>query len=318
VPLEDLLERGGEDREFAERVEDIRRFAVEDLGLQGTKNYTRYVELDRDYLAAVVNASAPDSFTTHEWWFPVVGKVPYKGFFNPEDARKEAETLRDKGLDVWIRRVDAFSTLGWFRDPLYSYMKDYSVRDLANLIIHESLHATVYLKNHAQFNESLAEFVGTEGARLYMEKTLGAGTVEAADLKAEEARGDRAAFIAFIRSLIDRLEEVYRGDLSREEKLARKGEIIAGAQEDFARDYDRLFKTENYRRFPEIPVNNAYLDLYRLYYEGDDFFQRLYERTGRNLRAFIEGAKTLRTSRKGDPREELEQALAACCTAGES
>jgi predicted aminopeptidase len=303
IPLEKLAEQGDEDRAFAEQVEDIRRFAIDELGLAESKNYTRYVELDRNYLAAIVSASAKDSFTTHEWWFPVVGKVPYKGFFNPADARKEAEKLQKKDLDVWIRGVDAFSTLGWFRDPLYSYMKDYTVQELADLIIHEQLHATVYLNNHSQFNEELAEFVGSEGARLYM------GKDEAADKKAAaDAGDDTAAYIAFIQSLIAELDVIYKSALSREEKLSRKAEIIQSAQTRFAETYDLTFSTENYRGFSDISVNNAYLDLYRLYHgEGENYFQALYARSGLDLKAFIAAAKTLRG--KIDPREELKKAV---------
>ena len=176
VPLEELAamdapaDVAAENLRFVSQVEDIRRFAIEELGLKDSKNYTRYVELDRDYLAAIVSASQKDSFTRHEWWFPIVGRMPYKGFFNVEDARRERTRLERGDLDVWIRRVDAFSTLGWFRDPLYSYMKDYPLQELADLIIHELLHATVYLKNQSQFNEELAVFVGVEGARLYLKK----------------------------------------------------------------------------------------------------------------------------------------------------
>ena len=129
VPLETLAETTGEEenRRFVARIGDIRRFAMEELGLRETKNYTQYVEIDRDYLAVVVSATAQDSFARHEWWFPVVGKMPYKGFFNPEDARKERAKLEKRGLDVHVRGTTAFSTLGWFRDPLYSYMKEYPV-----------------------------------------------------------------------------------------------------------------------------------------------------------------------------------------------
>jgi predicted aminopeptidase len=234
VPLEDLLEdtgteEAGKNRLFAEQVADIRRFAMETLGLKESKNYTRYVELDRDYLAAVVSASAKDSFTTYEWWFPVVGKVPYKGFFNPDDARKEAKKLQKKDLDVWIRGVDAFSTLGWFKDPLYSYMKEYPLQDLADLIIHELLHATVYLKNYSQFNEQLAEFVGTEGARLYMEKAA-PGAYSSNNTNEADIKADRAAYIAFLQGLISELNAVYQSDIAREKKLERKAEIIAAAK----------------------------------------------------------------------------------------
>ena len=314
VPLEKIArnETASEDeRLFVKRVDNIRRFAMEALGLKESKNYTRYVELDRDYLAAVVSASAKDSFTRHEWWFPVVGKVPYKGFFKPEDARKERKKLEKKDLDVWIRRVDAFSTLGWFRDPLYSFMKGYSDQDLAELIIHELFHATVFVKNQAQFNEELAQFVGTEGARLYMEKLRGADpgpedTAEA-DSGDADAKTEQELYLAFIRSLIAELDEVYKSEIPREEKLKRKEEIIDKAKADFDTHYDSNYKTDNYRAFSKLAVNNAYLELYRLYYEEDRYYKELYEKSGRDLPKFIAAAKTI--NNKSNAKVQLEKAL---------
>jgi len=318
IPLEDLIntERkegedspGEENRIFALQVMDIRRFAMEELGLKTNKNYTSYVELDRDYLAAVVSACAADSFTRYEWWFPIVGKVPYKGFFNITDARKERTKLEKKNLDVWIRGVDAFSTLGWFSDPLYSYMKNYPLQDLAELIIHEQFHATVFLKNHTQFNEEFAEFVGTEGARLYMESIKDQIPTDPETRIDKEAMNvDRAMFLAFIHSLIADLDKMYNDpDLTRNEKLQKKEIMIKEAQSDFEENYDENFKTPNYRGFSNLPVNNAYLELYRLYYERNSWFKELYEKTGSNLVDFIKAAKTLKG--KNDPRVELEMAL---------
>ena len=323
VPLEDLIRADSsyytsanaladtlvleENRRFALRVEDIRNFAINELGLKASKNYTHYVELDRNYLAAVVSACAKDSFTGYEWWFPVVGKVPYKGFFNIEDARKERQKLEKKDLDVWIRGVDAFSTLGWFSDPLYSYMKDYPVRDLADLIIHELLHATVYLKNYSQFNEELAEFTGSEGARLYMEH-IALTEPELTTVDEEAARTDNALFLVFIRALIAGLDNMYRDEnLTRDEKLILKAQIISEAQAQFEEDYDTNYLTENYRGFAKMEINNAYLDLYRLYYERNIWFRDLYIETGSDLKLFINAAKTLKG--KEDPRLELERAL---------
>jgi predicted aminopeptidase len=293
------------DAEFARQVMDIRRFALEELGLRETSNYPKYVEIDRDYLAAVVSASAGDSLTRHDWWFPLVGSVPYKGFFNPSDARKERIKLEKKGLDVWVRGVEAFSTLGWFSDPLYSYMKDYRAHRLADLIIHESTHATVYLKSHAQFNEELAEFIGSEGSRLYIEKTFGIDSDEYRAIAGSD--GDSAAFLGVIRELITELEPVYESDSTREEKLQKKTAIIQAAKDRFAENYDTLFQNDHYRFFSDLPINNAYLELYRLYYEEDHYFQDLYTRSGRDLPKFITAVKTLRS--RGDPKAQLEKAL---------
>jgi predicted aminopeptidase len=270
-----------------------------------SKNYTRYVSLDRSYLAAVVSASAADSFTRHEWKYPVVGAMPYKGFFNAEDARKEQAKLEKKGLDVWVRGVDAFSTLGWFRDPLYSYMRDYSPGRLADLIIHESLHATVFIKNQVQFNEELAEFVGSEGARLYVESRFGAYSEEYRDMIASGEESRR--YMSFIGELAAELQALYESGADREEILREKERIIGGAQRRFEAEYDSRFTGDNYRGFSTLPVNNAYLELYRLYHGDDAYIAGLYERSGKSLPQFIAAAKSM--PKKGPGRERLAQAL---------
>jgi len=298
VPLESLLkddstetEEAEKNRRFVEMVQDIRRFATEELGLNMTKNYTRYVKIDRDYLAAVVSASAADSFERHEWSYPIVGRMPYKGFFKTNDARKERAKLEKKGLDVWVRGVDAFSTLGWFRDPLFSYMQNYSPYRLADLIIHESVHATVFLKGQVKFNEELAVFVGKEGARLYMESRFGFDSEEyQAMITADK---DSQVFITFIQELAAQLELLFDSDINRETKLLEKEKIINAAKERFYEDYENMFTNENYRGFIDLPVNNAYIDLFRLYYSEDSDIPGLFEKSGIDLPAFIAAAKTI-------------------------
>jgi predicted aminopeptidase len=314
VPLESLLESGNggadaseaeKNRRFVERIQDIRRYAKEELGLNLGKNYTRYVKIDRDYLAAVVSACAADSFTRHEWKYPVVGAMPYKGFFKIEDARKEREKFEKKGFDVWIRGVETFSTLGWFSDPLYSYMRDYPPDRLADLIIHESLHATVFMKGQSQFNEELAEFVGSEGAKLYMESRFGAESAEYRGMLAAET--DNKHYVAFIQELIKELNELYESGKNSEEKLHEKEKIISAAKERFGAEYENLFSGSNYRGFMELPVNNAYLELYRLYYTEDSYIAGLFEKSGKSLPEFIAAAKSI--SKKSNGRKMLAQAL---------
>jgi predicted aminopeptidase len=317
VPLESLLESetgGGsaenseaeKNRLFVELVQDIRRFAAEELGLKMSKNYTRYVTIDRDYLAAVVSASAADSFARYEWRFPVAGTLPYKGFFDIEDARKERGKLEKKGLDVWIRGVEAFSTLGWFRDPLFSYMRGYSPHRLAGLIIHESMHATVFLKGQAQFNEELAEFVGSEGARLYIETRFGADSAEYKAISASSEESRR--YVAFIQELIAELQILYESSAGREEILREKERIIKAAQTRFEAEYESRFDSENYRGFSALPINNAYLELYRIYYSEDDYMAGLYKRSGKNLAEFIAAAKSMPKKGPGG-RTRLAKAL---------
>ena len=304
VPLEQI-----DDKEFIKLAADIRSFAINELGLAESKNYTRYVEIDRDYLAAIVSASAKDSFTRYEWNYPVVGRMPYKGFFNVEDARKERDKLEKKGLDVWIRGVDAFSTLGWFRDPLYSYMRKYSPYNLADLIIHELTHSTVFIKGHVNFNEEIAEFIGGEGARLYMEKRYG---LESEEYRAMlDSKENNKKYAAFLNGLTAKLNVIYSDDsLTVQEKLTRKELIIAGEKERFDSEYEEIFTGNAYRFFVELPVNNAYLDLFRLYHAENNFYRDLFERSGKDLVAFIAAAKKV-NGKNGDLRSQLETPLTA-------
>jgi predicted aminopeptidase len=305
-PLDNLAGGPEEDALFAALVKDIRAFAVVELGLNETKNYTRYVDIDRDYLAAVVSASAKDSFKRHEWRFPIVGSVPYKGFFMVEDARKEAAKLAGKGLDVWVRPVDAFSTLGWFSDPLYSFMRDYPPDRLADLLIHELTHATVFIKDNIQFNEELAEFVGSEGARLYILKRYGENSPQMEEMAYSEA--DNAAYVAFVRELAAELEALYETGIPREVKLERKESVIAAAKERFAAEYDSRFHSDRYRGFPDLDVNNAYFELYRLYYSGGGELKEMYAKSGSDLYKFIAAAKTIKR-KGGAPAAQLRAAL---------
>ncbi|MCL1992759.1 MAG: aminopeptidase [Spirochaetes bacterium] len=301
VPLEEI-----DDADFIALVHDIRRFAGEELGLDMDRNFTRYVQLDRDFIAAVVSASAKDSFTRHYWRFPIVGSMPYKGFFDVEGARRERERLEARGLDVWVRGVGAFSTLGWFRDPFYSFMRNWEPYRLADMIIHEQLHATVWIRGQAQFNEGLAQFVGEEGARLFIEHRFGRYSQEYQDKL--DSKANSRAFVAFMRELVAELDELFSRGLDRETVLAERQKIFDAAKERFDAEYDERFTNDNFRGFSQMTINNAYLDLFRLYHGGGNFFEDLFERSGRDLPAFIAASRTL-TRRGGDLRGQLERAL---------
>jgi predicted aminopeptidase len=193
-------------------------------------------------------------------------------------------------------------------------MKNYNDYHLADLIIHELLHATVFVRGRVQFNEQLAEFVGSLGARLYMESRFGTDSEEYRAIDRRSA--DEKAFRVCLEELTAQLEAVYnRDDLSRETKLAEKERILKTAQERFAAEYETRFQSDNYREFSAIPLNNAYLDLYRLYYEEDNFIANSFERMPgfgiQKFRAFITAAASLNNSKEArkDPKQALTTAL---------
>ena len=149
-------------RDFLLRIREIKGYAVQQVGLRDNANYTRYKSIDRDYLVEVVSACDAASFTPYQWSFPFLGRLPYKGFYEHSDAQAEAERLKKEGYDVIVRKVDAFSTLGFTKDPVYSFMSKYSPYELASTIIHEQTHATLWVKGQTDFNEELADFVGRD------------------------------------------------------------------------------------------------------------------------------------------------------------
>ena len=296
-----------DERILLERVARIRGFAIEKLGLKDTRNYTSLVHLDADRLATVVQACAELSFDRYLWSYPVVGKLPYMGFFDPADAEKEGDRLKKAGFDIIVRPVDAFSTLGWFADPLYSFMTSYGEYDLADLVIHEMTHATAFSKSAGDFNEELATFVGRESASLYLEELEGKDSPSVRE--AGQDRKEAEAFSAFLRGTAKELEALYATALSPEEKRSEKARIIAARAALFTKDYDRYFSTDRYRSFPMDRINNAYLDLYRLY-EGEPELYADYLRlvSGGDLARFVREASLLAKA-PGDPKEAMRKSL---------
>ena len=175
-------------------VQKAKAFAVE-LGLKATSNYSTFVKLDGPCVIWAVSAAHPLLLEEKKWNFPIVGAVPYLGFFKKESAESEARRLQDEEKplpDTWVRCVPAYSSLGWFSDPLYSSMLKGKERDIAELVVHESLHATVWVKSTVDFNEKLANFVGLEGSLRYMDRHYGAEALAAArrEVAGEKLFGD--------------------------------------------------------------------------------------------------------------------------------
>jgi len=307
VPIERALTRhqvGPDVQAMLELVQEVKSFAVQELGLEADRNYTRYVALDRDYLVDVVSAAPPDALTPHLWRFPFFGSFPYKGYYEREDALREARRLERKGLDVWVRKVDAFSTLGFFSDPVYSFMVDYSAFDVASLIIHEQTHATLFLKDQVQFDEELATYVGWEGALEFL--SLRYGSDSRAYRQAEDRLADWRRFNEMLLGLYERLDEAYREAKDRAAALAAKERLVAEFNEAIAAE---PFRSEVFAGFSGIPVNNAYILAVVNYNQDLELFYQLQAALGGDVRrTFEEVRKTV--SGKKDPKAALRARLA--------
>ncbi|MDR3013093.1 MAG: aminopeptidase [Chitinispirillales bacterium] len=286
-----------EQKKFLLLVQDIRMFAMDSIGLKRNKNYTKYVRIDRDYMVDVVVASRDDSFNLYRWWFPIVGSVSYKGFFDRRDAERQAQRIERKGgYDVHIGRASAFSTLGFFSDPVYSFMINYSVYDLASLIIHEQTHATIWIKNQTQLNEEIATFVGDVGGLWYVRDRFGENSEQyrAAVLSKE----DYATYINLMRSLYEKLLALYESETSREHKLAEKELIFDDFRGHIANNYDSLFRTPRYSGLSQARLNNASVAARMTYNLDMSLFHELYESREGNLAAVVRELAGLKKVRK--------------------
>jgi predicted aminopeptidase len=283
-------------------------YADRELGLDVADSYSTFAQLDRDTLLLVVTAAHKDAFRAHTWWFPIVGRVPYKGFFNPAHALAEAERLEGRGLDTYVRAAGAFSTLGWFNDPLLSTLLNRDDISLASTVIHEVTHNTMFIPGQVAFNESFANFVGDVGAA---EMFCG---VEGEDgprcRAARESWSDALVFSEALDRLVTSLDALYeREDLTSAEKIAGRDVVIdrwrAEYEQDVVPRLHRLFRT-----YHERPINNATLIGTRLYYHRLDLFDQVYRTMDRPLREAIRAMMDAAESSPDEPFEAVERLAA--------
>jgi predicted aminopeptidase len=286
---------------FFSLVDEVRRFAADSLGLSKNDNYSTYIEIPGDRVVNVVYAAGKFDFKPYIWKFPFFGSWPNKGFFESRDARKEAGRLAAKGYDTCVLGAGAFSTLGFFSDPVYSYMKRYSTFGLAYLIFHEQTHATLFIKSQLQFNEELATFFGKEGALRFVRGKFGDTSEQFR--KALSSIHDEDVFYNLMRSLHKSLKEVYdSAGLSDEIKLELKQKIISRFKDSIDVHYDSLFQSKGYRWLTKSTINNATLLADMTYNQNLSLFRDLYERKNRDFKALLAGLKTLK-KKKGDLHE---------------
>lgn len=281
-------------------VVDARTFAQHALGLDVGKSYTTFSPVDRDTLLLVVSAARRDRFEQVTWWFPIVGHVPYKGFFDPADALRAAEKLERRGYDTYVRPAGAFSTLGFFDDPLLSTVLRYDDVDLVSTVIHELTHNTIYVASHVSFNESFASFVGDRGAILFF-CTLEGEEGERCRT-ARNRWADNLLFGQFLAGLIQELEMLYaREDLDPEARIAAREAVFERARRRFAEELQPQFLDHGFPSFTRTPLNNATLIARRLYFDRLDLFEAAFERLGQDLRHVVHTIIAEAEAADGDP-----------------
>lgn len=259
---------------------EARSFAIDTLGLDAGDSYTTYTQLDRDTLAMILSAAHRDRFESKTWWYPIVGSFPYRGYFDLEDALGEQKKLQDQGFDTYVRPTSAFSTLGWFSDPLLSTVVRSDRVEVVSTVLHELSHNHLWVKSRAQFNESFATFVGRVGAIDFFCRREGSGPNSVTCQRAVDRWDDFMRFSVFLDELLAELRALYASDQSVEDKLVARQEIFEREMVRFRTEVQPGFKAVTFENFATTPLNNATLLSRMAYYHRLPAFQAFWEAHG--------------------------------------
>jgi predicted aminopeptidase len=284
-----------------------RDFARDGLGLPAEEAFTQFSRIDSDTLVLVLSAARRDTLALHRWWFPIVGRLPYKGFFDFAAAREEARRFEARGFDVDLRPAAAFSTLGWFNDPLLSTTLRQDSLSLVNTVLHELTHNRVFVKGQAEFNESFASFVGSRGSREFFAARGDSAALERIEQRwvDEKLRANyvcgllHALDSAYAEHPGDSLARVRARDVVYERAIDRLADSVAATRGDSAAQVVRQ----------RMRLNNATLLARRVYGRELALFDSVHSALGNDLRVTIDSVATV-AARSTDPFAAL-RALAA-------
>jgi len=293
-------------REQLAQVLRIRQFATDHIGLPDNKSYTEYVNLHRDYVTWTIFAADELSLKPTTWCFWIVGCIPYRGYFTEEKAEKFAEKLRVSGHDVYIASIPAYSTLGWFTDPVLSSMLRNGEIITAEYIFHELVHQQLYIKNDTNFNEAFASAV----ARVAVVDWLNAeGKTEAVD-RYRGAIRKRLELFSLTQQLRAQLTAIYNSEVADQEKLAQKQQAFDQHRDNVENLTQNWSNGEVYSRSVLSNLNNAKLNAQSTYNDLIPSFITLFDRCGKNYQRLYEVVGSME---KLDKHERLEYLQAGVC-----
>ena len=260
---------------------EARVFAIEELELDVGDSYTSFTQLESDTLALVLSAAYPDRLQSLTWWFPIVGRVPYRGYFDHDAARREQQKLDEDDFDTLLRPTAAFSTLGWFADPLLSSLLRSDEIELVETLIHELSHNHLFVSGQVRFNESFATFVGRAGAVEFFCGREGGGPDTLRCLRAEARWRDVQRWSSFVDDMIEELQAVYADStLDRDAKLERREAVWRAQRERFESEVQPSLESLRFGSFMSEPLNNAVLLGQMRYYHRIPDFAALLDREG--------------------------------------
>ena len=276
------------------------------LGLEAKQTYTTYSDVGRDTLLLVLQAAPKDCICPYTWKYPIVGRIPYKGFFDPVAARREAARFSSRGYDTYLRPSSAFSTLGWFNDPLLSTALTRDSVELAVTVFHEIAHNTLYVKSATPFNESFAQMVGYRSAQAFFEERGDSARAQ----QAADRWHDEIVLGDYYAALVERLEALYSQHPDSTTLEEGRRSAAAWARSQLEGPIAQRFRTYRIGRLTERPINNAQLIGARIYRTRLDLFDRWYERHDRDVGRSVSALKSLIEGAEGDSAyARLERAV---------
>jgi predicted aminopeptidase len=262
---------------------EIRQFAINQLGLPDNGSYTQFVHTGRQAVTWNVVAAPEFSIEPRRWCFIISGCVSYRGYFEQHKAVRFSKKLEKKSFDVTVSPAIAYSTLGWFDDPLLDTMLQYQDEQLAAFIFHEMAHQQLYVKGDTEFSESYASFVEETGVREWL-RSSGRDKLLARWLAVNAASTE---FNQLIRVTRERLNKVYTSGIGEEEMREQKKAIFTNMESEYLTMVDANWDGQNhYRSWFTRELNNAQLALINLYQGGSCAFEKLYESAGGNMLHF--------------------------------
>lgn len=276
----------------------VRKFDEERLGLKVGGAYESITKVDQRAIVWLVMAAPRDSLTPYTWWFPIVGNVPYRGYFDKEQADAAAARMEAAGYDTYVRSAVAFSSLGFFNDPLLSNLLALDRVELAGVITHELFHRTYFLASDVMFDESAATWVGSRGAMEFFAWTEGADSADA--VAARGVYESDLKFAAFLLQEEARLLRLYQSDQPRDAVLKRRAAVFASINVDYAKLKPSLSGLERFD-LDRIKLNNAVLLNYLIYFHALDNFAALERLHHGDVAATIQAIIELAQSEPGDP-----------------
>ena len=272
----------------------IREFASRELLLPDNKSYTSYVELDREYVTWVVFAAEQLSLQPKLWCFWVVGCVPYRGYFSHDKALAFSSQLKQQGLEVHIAPVPAYSTLGWFIDPVLSSMLGRGEIVTAEYIFHELAHQQVYIKNDSSFNEAFATAVGQVGVTRWLTHENQSESLE----NYLQSKRNKQEIYKLIDELRRELLTIYQSSMDHDDKQKQKAQAFSRYQQEMSDKLRAWNKYQQYKSWLLDDMNNAKLNAYATYQALVPKFIDLYQRCGQRLDQFYDAVDRMRPLEK--------------------